>query len=166
MNHAAAVNHVAVSDDGKLIASCGADNLIKIWNAAGGAAIASLTGHVQPIVMAQFSGDGSRLVSVAKDEVRLWDVVGKRRLESLESTAEPRGVGFVAERISVGAADGTVQLLTAHLERLIDAHPDGVLAMALTPDNGKVVTLVPIRRSNFGALRMGRRSLHSPARLS
>ena len=140
MNHAAAVNHVAVSDDGKLIASCGADNLIKIWNAAGGAAIASLTGHVQPIVMAQFSGDGSRLVSVAKDEVRLWDVVGKRRLESLESTAEPRGVGFVAERISVGAADGTVQLLTAHLERLIDAHPDGVLAMALTPDNGKVVT--------------------------
>jgi WD40 repeat protein len=141
MNHAAAVLFVTVSGDRMAVASCGADKLIKIWNTTGGPAVASLTGHTGPVVAAMFNADGSRLASVGNDGLWLWDIAGKRRLESIElPQTEPRGVGFVAGRLAVGAADGTLRLVSPHLQQLIDAHQGGVTTIALSPDDSRIVS--------------------------
>lgn len=141
MNHAAPVTDIAVGGDGKTVASCGADKLIKVWPSTGGVPVATLAGHAGPIVAVSLSGDGASLASVGTDGVWLWDVAGQRRLETIAlSPADPRGVGFVAERLAVATAAGNIQLMTPHLERLIVAHAGGVTAMALTTDASKLVS--------------------------
>ncbi len=141
MIHGSPVNFISISSDKKLVASCGADKLIKIWNSANATVVASLAGHAGPIVATAFSQDGSRLASVGNDGLWLWELAGKRLLESIPlPQAEPRGVGFAAEHLAVGAADGTLRLLTPHLQQLIDAHQGGVSTIALTPDDTRIVS--------------------------
>lgn len=141
ISHGGAANAVAVSPDGKLIASGGAGNLVKLWNAADGTAVVSLAGHAAAIADLGFSADGSRLVSRAADGLWLWDVAGQRLLESIASArVEQRGIGFTGDRLAVGVADGTLRLFTPHLERLIDAHPGGVTALALSGEGARAVS--------------------------
>lgn len=141
ISHGGAANAVAVAPDGKLIASGGVGNQVKLWNAADGAAVVSLAGHAAAISELGFSADGNRLVSLAADGLWLWDVPGQRLLESIASArAEQRGVGFTEDRLAVGVADGTLRLFTPHLERLIDAHPGGVTALALSREGTRAVS--------------------------
>ncbi len=66
---------MAVSPDGKLIATAGNDNLVKLWNAADGAAVRELTGHGCHVYNVAFHPKGEQLVSVdLKGTVRQWTV--------------------------------------------------------------------------------------------
>ncbi len=139
--HGGAVASLAVSEDGKTIASAGADNAVKLWNAADGAAIAALAGHTASPADLHFNADATRLVSIAADGMWLWDVAGKRRLESFAlPEGEERGVGFHAGELVAAAADGSLRMITPHLLAIIDAHEGGVHSLALTADGQRVVT--------------------------
>jgi WD40 repeat protein len=141
INHAAAVSSIAVSPKGLIIASGGADKLVKLWTASTGAPIVSLTGHAAAIVGLRFNADGSKLVSGSNDGVWVWDVIGKRRLETFALTqVELRGVGFSGDLIPTGIADGSVRLLSPHLVRLIDAHVGGSNSVAFSADAKRLVT--------------------------
>lgn len=84
--HTDQVREVAVSPDGKILASCSDDHTVKLWDIAMQRELATLQGHSDDVDTISFSPDGRQLASAGSDvTVRIWDV-GKR---SLETTFEP-----------------------------------------------------------------------------
>lgn len=75
IGHSKGVDAVAVSPDGKLVASGGVDSTIVLWEVRTGKALRTLTGHSSGVTSVAFSPDGRRLVSGSWDgTVRLWEV--------------------------------------------------------------------------------------------
>ena len=65
---------VAVSPDGKTVASCGNDNAVRLWNSADGSPIRTLEGHASHVYNVAFHPDGSRLASCdLKGVVKDWN---------------------------------------------------------------------------------------------
>jgi WD40 repeat protein len=72
--HSDAVEAVAFSQDGKLLASASWDRTVKLWDPATGAALQTLAGHADAVNTVAFSQDGKLLASASRDNtVRLWD---------------------------------------------------------------------------------------------
>jgi WD40 repeat protein len=104
------VNAVAVSPDGKWIASAGNDFLATVWDAATGRERHTLRGHQLWLCCVAFHPDGKRLATASWDAtVRLWDV---ERGETLFVCPLENGVHSVAF-----SPDGTV--LVGMTERML-----------------------------------------------
>src|SRR5262245_23940484 len=68
------VRALAVSPDGQTLATCGNDNLVKLWSAADGKPIRTLEGHGCHVYNVAFDPDGTRLVSAdLKGILKDWD---------------------------------------------------------------------------------------------
>src|SRR5205823_5498284 len=81
---AAPVSALAYSPDGKLLATCGYDRLIKLWEVANGQEVRTLRDHSDAIYALAFSPDGKLLASAAADRaVKVWDIASGNRLYTL-----------------------------------------------------------------------------------
>ena len=76
---------MAYSPDGRSIATGGgADNSVRLWDAASGALIRTLRGHSAVVASVAFSPDGGRLASASSDEtIKLWDAETGREVRTL-----------------------------------------------------------------------------------
>jgi WD40 repeat protein len=71
----AGVAGLALSPDGRLLATAGADDVARIRDAATGRLLHELHGHTKPVTAVAFSPDGSTLATSSIDhDVRLWNV--------------------------------------------------------------------------------------------
>src|SRR5690348_18419796 len=78
--HEALVYSLAFSPDGKLLATAGFDNLVKLWAFPAGKEVRKLEGHTGPVYCVAFSPDGKTLASSSLDKtVRLWNVRSEER---------------------------------------------------------------------------------------
>jgi mono/diheme cytochrome c family protein len=88
--HADNVLSIALSRDGKQIATGGADNLAKVWDAATLKEIAKIEGHVGHIVALGFSTDGKWLATGSADkDLKVWDIANKEMLMLLGDKSTP-----------------------------------------------------------------------------
>lgn len=73
--HTGWVRALMVSPDGKLIATCGNDNLVKLWNSADGALIRESPGHACHVYNVAFHPAGGVLASAdLKGKIKIWNV--------------------------------------------------------------------------------------------
>lgn len=75
IGHQGAITSLAMSPDGRYLASAGEDLAINIWDLGSGRRIKKMTGHTASIYSLAFSSESSLLVSGGADwTVRCWDV--------------------------------------------------------------------------------------------
>lgn len=112
--HTEAVLAAAVSPDGRIIASGGRDNVIRLWDIQEERSRAVWSGHSNWVLSLSFSHDGTRLASGSQDgTIRIWDVATGTTRGILEGHQSPiYGLAFDRrDRLLVsGGEDRTVRL--------------------------------------------------------
>lgn len=121
--HASWARNVVCSPDGKLLATCGMDKAVRLWDAATGKKLAQLDGHTWDVMDVALSPDGKTLASGdMSGVVKLWDVAGRKHIRDLDAKAL-----FLSDRLQdIGGA------------RLLRFTPDGktLVVGGTLPKNG------------------------------
>lgn len=82
--HADAIYAIAISENGKFVATGSYDRQIIVWNAKTGSKLRELKGHNGAIYDLDFSADGKLLVSASADTtVKVWNAQTGERLDTL-----------------------------------------------------------------------------------
>ncbi|KST64060.1 nSTAND1 domain-containing NTPase [Mastigocoleus testarum] len=143
--HAAAVNDVSYSPNGKIIASASTDNTIILWDASTGKQLKILTGHTNSVRGVSFSPDGKILASASWDKTaKLWDINTGKQIKTLQGHAnELHDVSFSPDGNMLASAswDKTIKLWdinTGKKIRTLAGHQDLVHDVSFSPD-GKVL---------------------------
>ncbi|HEV3260605.1 MAG TPA: serine/threonine-protein kinase [Gemmataceae bacterium] len=147
LHHQGIVRTITWSPDGKLLATGGGDNLIRIWDAATLTQRAVLRGHSDSVYSVAFAPDGSTLLSGSADNtLRLWQVDSGEQLRLFEGhrwfvlsvAFSPDGRHALS-----GSSDKTVRLWDVRTGRQLhcfEGHTDPVIAVAFCPDGRRVLS--------------------------
>ncbi len=144
LNHDAAVFSVAMSPDGKTLATASADDMVRLWDVATRRVLGeALVGHTDSVFSVAFSPDGRTLASASADKtVRLWDVATRRALGDplLGHNSYVDRVVFSPDGKMLASAshDKTVRLWDVAGRRALGealvGHTDPVHSVAFSPD--------------------------------
>jgi WD40 repeat protein len=142
-----------LSPDGKILATCGYDRIIRLWNAGDGRSLRSLEGHNGAVYDVAFSPDGQFLVSASADDTcKVWRVKDGVRMDTLPQplkeeyccTFSPDGLTIVA-----AGADNTIRVwefVSRDKPRINPmllaryAHEGPVVRLAFIRDGSRLVT--------------------------
>jgi hypothetical protein len=96
---------LALSRDAKLLATGGADYMVKIWDVAAQKELAKLEGHTSHVLALAFNPDGTQLATGGADkELKVWDVRTKEQLVQLGDKSTPvTGLHWTADGATIYA---------------------------------------------------------------
>jgi WD40 repeat protein len=143
--HENAVTSIAVSPNGRLIASSSIDRTVRLWDARSGNAARVLRGHAGEVYAVAFSPNNERLASSSYDgRVLLWDTTSGKLLRTLKINGWSTELDFSADsrQLAVGSQDKNVTLFdaqTGNIRRTIETN-NAVSNLAFSP-NGRYLAL-------------------------
>jgi WD40 repeat protein len=128
---------LAISADGRTVASASRDDTIRLWDIATGQLLAILEGHEGDVMSVAFSPDGSRLASGSYDKtIRIWDM---RSCHCIRVITGPEDLVFAVRfspdgrQLAAGSGDG-VRLWNLDRPQPVHTWSDARLVSALAFD--------------------------------
>jgi len=151
--HIDALYALALSPDGKVLATGSYDQKIKLWDIASGRETGMLKGHNGGIFGLSFRPDGRVLASASADRtVKLWEVTTGKRLDTFsQPLKEQTVVAFSPDgkNVAAGGADNRIRIWTVSAQAIEGtnkllttrfAHEGAVLNLAYAPDGKALVS--------------------------
>jgi len=141
--HTDLIHELAFSPDGKYLATCSYDRLVKIWNVSTGKLERELKDHSDAVYGVAFASNGQLLATGAADRaVKIWDVATGKRLYTLgDSTDWVQAVAWHPDGKHVAAAgvDKSIRVWQADaregkLVHSVFAHEKPVLKLVYSTD--------------------------------
>ena len=129
------------------MASAGYDATVKLWDAAGGQELRTLSGHAGGVAGVTFSPDGRRLASASGDQtVKIWDVPGGQNILTLNGHTDgvtcavfsPDGL-----RLASASFDRTIKIWDAtsgHEIRTLRGHTEFVAGVVFSADGQQLAS--------------------------
>ncbi len=148
--HKDAILDLTFSPDGKKLATCGYDRLVKLWDAATGRLVRELKDHSDAVYGVSFSPDGALLASGSADRaVKVWQVADGKRLYTLaDSTDWVYAVAWSPDgkRLAAAGVDKSIRVwdVTAqggNLVHAVFAHEGPVVRLAWSADSQTLYSL-------------------------
>jgi WD40 repeat protein/serine/threonine protein kinase len=150
VGHEGKVYHLAISPDGKTLATASEDGTAKLWDLATAQLRHTLRGHADEVNCVAFAPDGQELVTASDDRtVRFWDPISGREHSAQALTGlsmSVHRVDFSADRrlLVTGelserwdAAATTIWDVSTRGQRL---RKEGQFPLALSPDSNTLAT--------------------------
>ncbi len=137
---------LAVSPDGRRIATVSRDSTMRLWNAATGHELSTLKGHRKNVTSIAFSRDSRSIASTSDDgTARLWDVESQGPLTLRGHTDDVSGVAFSPDgsRLATASLDKTARVWDWQSGKVLvtfKAHTDGVTSVSFSPDGRRIAT--------------------------
>ena len=117
------INAVALGQNQQLIATASDDSMVRMWNAASGAPIFTMTGHQASVTSVAFSPIGFILVSGSLDHmIRLWNIqTGQSMGHLFGHNHGVRSVAFSPDGLLLasGSDGGTIKLWDLQKKKLL-----------------------------------------------
>src|SRR4051812_14854616 len=145
--HTDRIRSVAVSPDGRRIATASFDNTARIWDAETGQEIMALGKPAEHFIQIVFSRDGNLIATASYDRTaRLWDArTGQLIRDFTGHTDRLRSLAFSSDdrRLVTGSYDRTVRIwdvATGKQLKVLTGHDEVVSGVGFSPDGARVVS--------------------------
>ncbi len=145
--HSHWVRSVAVSPDGRCVASGSWDKTVKVWDLETGECRATLRGHEDEVNSVAITPAGERILSASSDTtIRVWEARSGRHLSTLTGHSGAVGSVFAlgdGRRVLSGSGDRTIKLWdldSGQCLATLEGHSSAVWSVAATDDGKRAVS--------------------------
>ncbi|MFB2935060.1 protein kinase [Aerosakkonemataceae cyanobacterium BLCC-F154] len=151
--HSDRITSIAISPDGKTLASGSADRNIKLWNLFTGKELRTLKDHAAFVTSVDFSKDGKTLASGSGDKtIKLWNVAdGKELFTIAQISAFVWAIAFTPDGITLASTSGNYvdgndnliqlwNLTNKQNIRSFQGHSSYISSIAISPDGQTIAS--------------------------
>lgn len=148
--HTDTIHDLAFSPDGKLLATCSYDRLVKLWDVASGKEVHTFKEHSDSVYGVAFSPDGKRLASASADRaVKVWDVAQRKLLYTLGESTDwvytvawsPDGKHIAAAGVDKSIRAWDVSSESGQIVHSVFAHEAPVIRLTYSQDSKRLYSL-------------------------